>query len=629
MSALEAIQGTHDSFTPDDLYAHFRSFEEKLRQSGDLKQTSKSKTVAFPAQNRNLSSSSNTRLSNDQFINKIDHETSKDAFLLSKMFQGMLDFERKYNKNREEKNKRVMCFACHREGHTIQTCFKLFPQLKNEEGERQQDRKPRQKYDGYKKKKAKAMQALFSEGSEDEQTDTESENEGEANLALMAIVDEGSSTIDMDSIIASKNITDETTIQFLLDLAKSRSSKKVDEGEIEASTSSANEVHSNSCFNGYETELEVIGEGGEEYDGEIDPENCIITNETNNDLYTNRLKTNDTSTFTNEVLIHYDDESRLQSRLDESNRTLIEKEGIIQQWIHKHDMLELEIKRLKASHLGEIGILNVKLKNLEIENGALRSTSEVSNVTSLDPYYVDKLINSHKMDRIGLGFEKGKSSFESIHNRGPKEKGEHSQTSNTKFKFNGEQYSNYQFFTKKGLTPLKKELPKMKSSHISNAKLDKKSPNHAFRYKYNNRDYKNKKKFQSNDRNTFNPKGSNKTYFKGPDGWFYEIKNKNALQNQTQRYGLARDVPQHHNRIDTYKTKSVTSTIAHKSHLRHKNSVHEVRYQPIFNQGSTTQRKSTTMCNYCCHLGHTSLECRFRNANNKQNVVWVPKATLA
>ena len=148
MSALEAIQGTHTSFTPDDLYAHFRSFEEKLRQSGDLKQTSKSKTVAFPAQNHNLPSSSNTRSSNDQFINKIHHESSKDALLLSKMFQELLDFERKYNMEREEKSKRVRCFSCHRKGHTIQTCFKLFPQLKNANGEGQQDRKPRQKYDG-------------------------------------------------------------------------------------------------------------------------------------------------------------------------------------------------------------------------------------------------------------------------------------------------------------------------------------------------------------------------------------------------------------------------------------------------------------------------------------------------
>ena len=32
-----------------------------------------------------------------------------------------------------------------------------------------------------------------------------------------------------------------------------------------------------------------------------------------------------------------------------------------------------------------------------------------------------------------------------------------------------------------------------------------------------------------------------------------------------------------------------------------------------------------TMCNYCCKLGHTSLECRFRNGGNKLNVTWVPK----
>ena len=119
-------------------------------------------------------------------------------------------------------------------------------------------------------------------------------------------------------------------------------------------------------------------------------------------------------------------------------------------------MLELEIKRLNASHLGEISILKVKLQTLETKNGALRSTSEISNVTSLDPYHVDKLINSHKMDRVGLGFEKGKSSFESNHNRGPKEKGEHSQTSNTKLKFNSEQYFNYQFFYQKGLNSFEK-----------------------------------------------------------------------------------------------------------------------------------------------------------------------------
>ena len=128
--------------------------------------------------------------------------------------------------------------------------------------------------------------------------------------------------------------------------------------------------------------------------------------------------TNETSNFTNAILTRYDDEPRLQSLLDESNRILVEKEGIIQKLIAKNDMIELENKKLKVSHLGEIGILKVKIQTLETENRALRSPSEVSNVTSLDPYYVDKLINGQsyrKMDRIGLGFEKGKSSFESNH----------------------------------------------------------------------------------------------------------------------------------------------------------------------------------------------------------------------
>ena len=87
----------------------------------------------------------------------------------------MLDFERKYNKEREDDNKRVVCFACHKEGHTIQNCFKLFPHLKNKDGEGKQDRRSRQKKDGYKgKQKAKAMQALWSADS-DETGDDESD----------------------------------------------------------------------------------------------------------------------------------------------------------------------------------------------------------------------------------------------------------------------------------------------------------------------------------------------------------------------------------------------------------------------------------------------------------------------
>jgi hypothetical protein len=60
-------------------------------------------------------------------VQRIDHESSKDALLLSKMIQDMLSFERKYNKELAEENQKAVCFACHQERHTIQTYFKLFP----------------------------------------------------------------------------------------------------------------------------------------------------------------------------------------------------------------------------------------------------------------------------------------------------------------------------------------------------------------------------------------------------------------------------------------------------------------------------------------------------------------------
>ncbi|XP_078151948.1 putative LRR receptor-like serine/threonine-protein kinase At5g59680 [Carex rostrata] len=124
-------------------------------------------------------------------------------------------------------------------------------------------------------------------------------DEQDLNLALTANVDEGPSAIDVDSIIASKNITDETTIEFLIDLVKSRNIKKGDDG-IEASTSSANEVHLNWGLDGIESEDELTDEeeGGEEYNGTID--------ETENNLYTNRLEINESSIFKNESFINID-----------------------------------------------------------------------------------------------------------------------------------------------------------------------------------------------------------------------------------------------------------------------------------------------------------------------------------
>jgi cytochrome c553 len=75
----------------------------------------------------------------------------------------------------EEENQKAVCFVCHREGHNIQTCFKLFSYLKNKEDEERQDHKSRYKNDGYKnKKKVNVMQAMWSAMSDDSDIDDSS-----------------------------------------------------------------------------------------------------------------------------------------------------------------------------------------------------------------------------------------------------------------------------------------------------------------------------------------------------------------------------------------------------------------------------------------------------------------------
>jgi hypothetical protein len=154
VSALEVMQGVQAAFTSDEVYAYLRSFEKTLKQAGEPGHPSK--IVTFSVHNHQNTSTS--QFTTDEFMQKLDHESSKDALLLSKILLGMLRFEQKYNKEREEENQKVVCFACHREGHTIQMCFKLFPHLKNKDGDGRQDHKARHKNDAYKnKKKVKAV----------------------------------------------------------------------------------------------------------------------------------------------------------------------------------------------------------------------------------------------------------------------------------------------------------------------------------------------------------------------------------------------------------------------------------------------------------------------------------------
>jgi hypothetical protein len=62
--------------------------------------------------------------------------------------------------------------------------------------------------------------------------------------------------------------------------------------------------------------------------------------------------------------------------------------------------------------------------------------------------------------------------------------------------------------------------------------------------------------FQSNNAIFFNPSWSNKMYFKGPDGWFYEFKNQNNFQTKARRYEHKRVVSQKHKNISKEKPKT-------------------------------------------------------------------------
>jgi hypothetical protein len=73
--------------------------------------------------------------------------------LLSKIFQDILNFEKKFNKEREKHEKNMICFGCHKEEHIIHSCFLLFSHLKGTDGTSRQDWKDKFLKDGFKGKK--------------------------------------------------------------------------------------------------------------------------------------------------------------------------------------------------------------------------------------------------------------------------------------------------------------------------------------------------------------------------------------------------------------------------------------------------------------------------------------------
>jgi hypothetical protein len=248
-----------------------------------------------------------------------------------------------------------VCFVCHKEGHIIQFCFKLIPHLKNKEGEGRQNRKLRHKSDEYKNKmKDKTMQAMWSAESDHSDTDgsgTDSGEDQEDILALMEKVEDELYPINIDEIITSKNISDESTIQLLwnITISKNKELESKQQAIIFTTLNGKNEIY-----------LNLLCESDES-----DDDDCNVVNDSSLSLR-------------NDLIIDLND--RLDSLLDEKNNSLLAKEKIIENLNVK--ILELEskvmevemiINELKSknhceTHLGEIGLLKVKVQNLENKN---------------------------------------------------------------------------------------------------------------------------------------------------------------------------------------------------------------------------------------------------------------------
>jgi gag-polypeptide of LTR copia-type len=146
VGALQAVQG-REQFTQEEMYAHLKCYEETLRQAESV--NSSHKTIVFAAQNSKPYNSSNSsnhsspnifnpsssqpRSSNEPYFQDFGNDQSKEILILTKLMQAMFAFEKRVNNKREEEGKRVVCINCEKEGHTIHTCYKFFPQMRSVE----------------------------------------------------------------------------------------------------------------------------------------------------------------------------------------------------------------------------------------------------------------------------------------------------------------------------------------------------------------------------------------------------------------------------------------------------------------------------------------------------------------
>jgi hypothetical protein len=95
-----------------------------------------------------------------------------------------------------------ICFSCHKEGHITHDCSLVFPNKKNQ---------------NFKRISTMLASSNHAKRKKDERNSL--------NLALIAQVDESSSVVDVDKIVARNNITDLCTLEIVHDIAISKNMK--------------------------------------------------------------------------------------------------------------------------------------------------------------------------------------------------------------------------------------------------------------------------------------------------------------------------------------------------------------------------------------------------------------------
>jgi gag-polypeptide of LTR copia-type len=191
ISILETMQDTLDEFTHEEVFTHLLCFKEKLQQNGEL--TPKLKKIAFqtqksPSRYYSSKTSSSSSFMNDQII--------------TKMFEIMLNLEKKHNKERDEKGMACIYFSCHKKCHTTHDCSLVFPHKKKRNFERIG---------------AKLATSNHVERKKDERNPL--------NFTLITEIEESSPVVDVDEIIARNNITDLCTLEILYNIVISKNMK--------------------------------------------------------------------------------------------------------------------------------------------------------------------------------------------------------------------------------------------------------------------------------------------------------------------------------------------------------------------------------------------------------------------